>query len=307
MVSLFSLQAFATLDQVVQEEPKLPVISVFDAAVLGVVEGVTEFLPVSSTGHLVLASEFLGLRNLKDHTTSEIEAVEAYEIVIQSGAILAVIFLYFGSIKKMTAGLFGRSPEGLRLLINVICAFLPTAVLGLLLNKVIKSHLQSTMPVILALAVGGVVMIGFEWIPRVKRARQFGKGISDLTPQIAFMIGLAQSIAMWPGTSRSMMTILGGIFFGLAPVAAAEFSFILGLPTLLAATLFKLLKDGDILLAHVGTPSIATGLVVAAISAAIAVKGFVAFLNKQGFLLFGIYRLLLAGAVFWILGTKASY
>ncbi len=121
------------------------------------------------------------------------------------------------------------------------------------------------------------------------------------------MIGLAQSIAMWPGTSRSMMTILGGIFFGLAPVAAAEFSFILGLPTLLAATLLKVVKDGDLLLAHVGAASMATGLIVAAVSAAIAVKAFVAFLNKQGFLLFGVYRLLLAGVVFLVLGSSTTF
>jgi undecaprenyl-diphosphatase len=306
---LFALPAWSVLENIVPEDAETPrqVISIADAAILGVVEGITEFLPVSSTGHLVLAGEFLGLRDKANHTASELDAVEAYEIVIQAGAILAVIFLYAGSIRSMVEGLFGRSTEGRKLLINLICAFTPTAILGLLLNKFIKTYLQSTGPVIIALAVGGVVMIAFEWLPRVKAARQYGKSIADLTPKVALMIGLAQSIAMWPGTSRSMMTILGGIFFGLAPIAAAEFSFILGLPTLLAATILKLVKDGDVLVAHVGIGAMATGLIIAGISAALAVKGFVAFLNRQGFLVFGIYRLLLAGAVFWVLGTDAIY
>ncbi len=304
----FSIPASATLDQVTPPPSETrQVISVADAAILGIVEGITEYLPVSSTGHLVLTGEFLGLRDPSSHTTAELDAVEAYEIVIQAGAILAVMFLYASSIRDMVAGLFGKSASGRKLLINVLCAFTPTAILGLLLNKVIKTYLQSTGPVIIALAVGGMVMIGFEWLPRVKHARKFGKGIGDLTARTAIIIGLAQSIAMWPGTSRSMMTILGGILCGLHPVAAAEFSFILGLPTLLAATLLKLVKDGDVLVAHVGIPAMATGLILAGISAAIAVKGFVAFLNRQGFLVFGVYRLLLAGAVFWILGANTIY
>jgi undecaprenyl-diphosphatase len=279
------------------------VISPFQAFVLGVVEGVTEYLPVSSTGHLVIASELIGVRNV-NLTSDQLEAVEAYEIVIQSGAILAVIFLYFGRLKEMCLGLMGRSPAGLRLFSNIVAAFLPTAFLGLLLNKFIKTHLQHSGPVIAALAVGGLLMILFDRSKIARNSRQQGKSLGELTLRMAIVIGLFQSLAMWPGTSRSMMTILGGMLLGLNPIASAEFSFLLGLPTLLAATLFKGIQEGPILMAHVSLSAMTIGLVVAGISALLAVRGFVSWLNKHGLAPFGYYRILVAFILFYFFGLN---
>lgn len=287
----------------VQSTQKISVISPFQAFVLGVVEGVTEYLPVSSTGHLVIASELIGVRN-ENLTPEQLEAVGAYEIVIQSGAILAVIFLYFGRLKEMCLGLMGRSEAGLKLFSNIVAAFVPTAILGLLLNKFIKDHLQHSGPVIAALAVGGLFMIFFDRSKMASHSRLHGKSLGELTLRMAIVIGLFQSLAMWPGTSRSMMTILGGMLLGLNPVASAEFSFLLGLPTLLAATLFKGFNDGQILMTHVSWMAMAIGLGVAGVSALLAVKGFVAWLNKHGLAPFGYYRILVAIVLFYIFGIN---
>ena len=279
------------------------VITPFQAVILGLVEGLTEYLPVSSTGHLVIASELIGVR-AEGLSKGEIEAVEAFEIVIQGGAILAVLLLYFGKLKLMILGLLGKSKEGLRLFINIVAAFVPTAVLGLLFNKVIKEHLQHPSPVIGALAVGGILMIWFDRSDRAKNARKYGKNIGEMTIAMAIAIGLFQSIAMWPGTSRSMMTIMGGMLLGLNPIASAEFSFLLGLPTLLAATLFKSFKEGHVLLAHVSSTAMACGLIVAAASAFLAVRVFVSWLNKHGLAPFGYYRIVIAIALIFIIGGK---
>lgn len=284
-----------------------PVISPLQAVILGLVEGITEYLPVSSTGHLVLTGELLGLRDPARLSEEQLGAVEAYEIVIQAGAILAVLALYGRRVKQMLMGLTGRSSEGLRLFINVVAAFLPTAVLGLLLNKVIKTYLQDTGPVIFALAAGGLLMIWFEFSRRARRSRFQGVTMKALTPQMAVLIGLAQSVAMWPGTSRSMMTILAGMALGLQPVAAAEFSFLLGLPTLLAATAFKAMKDGHLLLTHIGPVSMMVGLVVAGVTAGIAVRSFVSYLNRRGFVPFGAYRIVLAGVMALVLGVRTAF
>lgn len=296
-------------EQVVQTVSQLrgggTTISVAQAALLGLVEGITEYLPVSSTGHLVIADELLGLRDKDKLSTDQLDAVEAFEVVIQAGAILAVIALYGRRIRQMALGLVGRSPEGLRLLINITAAFIPTGVVGLLLNKIIKAYLQSTVPVIAALFVGGVVMIAFERTHWGKNSRAHGKGLDQLTVRQAITIGFVQCLAMWPGTSRSMVTILGGMTLGLTPVAAAEFSFLLGLPTLLAATGLKAVKEGHVLLEHVGPLSMAVGLGVAAVSAAFAVRTFVSYLSRRGFLPFGVYRIVVAVLMAIILGATS--
>jgi undecaprenyl-diphosphatase len=276
------------------------VISPFQAAILGLVEGITEYLPISSTGHLVLTSEFLGIRR-EGQDSQSLEAVEAFEIVIQSGAILAVILLYFEKVKLLLLGLLGRSLEGRRLLQNLIVAFIPTIVLGLLLNNVIKKYLQHSGPVVIALAVGGLVMILFERSRRAKTSRSSGSGLEALTLKTAFFIGLCQTVAMWPGTSRSMVTILGGMFFGLNPIASAEFSFLLGLPTLLAATVYKGYKDGAILIDQVSPLAMLIGLSFAAVSALFAVKGLVSWLNRHGLAYFGYYRILVAVIFYFVL------
>jgi undecaprenyl-diphosphatase len=215
------------------------------AIILGLVEGITEYLPVSSTGHLILASALLGL---DDPETKS--AVDAFNIVIQGGAILAVVGLYFPRIVQMLRGLAGRDRAGMSLLLNLFVAFLPAAFFGFLLDDFIEAHLFHTAPVLLALFVGGLWMI---WIDRWRRRNEFmgehaailpgGDTIDRLTPVQALAIGLFQCVAMWPGTSRSMMTIAGGMLVGLKPRQAAEFSFLLGLPTLGAACLYKLAKN----------------------------------------------------------------
>lgn len=282
--------------------PEGPIISPAQAVILGLVEGITEFLPISSTGHLILADDLMGLRDTTRLTPEQYEATQAFEIVIQSGAILAVIVIFGAKLWQMLLGLFGRSPEGRKMLINVMAAFVPTAVIGLILHKLIKTYLQSTGPVIFALAAGGVAMIFVDRTPWGKRAREAGLGVDSLTIKGAMIIGLFQCVAMWPGTSRSMMTIIGGMAMGLHPAAAAEFSFVLGLPTLLAATALKVLKEGPLLIKHIGITTMATGLLVAALSAFFAVKGFVAFLNRKGLAVFGWYRLVLALVVWWTMG-----
>ncbi|MBC7771140.1 MAG: undecaprenyl-diphosphate phosphatase, partial [Pyrinomonadaceae bacterium] len=220
----------------------------WQALILGLVEGITEYLPVSSTGHLIIVSSLLGLGDPAnpDHKA----AIDAFNIVVQGGAILAVLGLYWPRVVQMLRGLTGKDPAGFRLMVNLFVAFLPAAFLGLLLHKWIEKHLFFTGPVVGALIVGGIYMMFIEqW-----RLGRFGRGptrgiggkglgIEDITLGKALFIGLLQCFGLWPGTSRSMMTITGGIITGLRPSAAAEFSFLLGLPTLGAATVYSLYKN----------------------------------------------------------------
>lgn len=272
------------------------------AIILGLVEGITEYLPVSSTGHLILAAAFLKLDD-----PSVKSSVDAFNIVIQGGAILAVLGLYFPRVLSMLRGLVGKDKAGLRLAINLLIAFLPAAILGVLLDDWISSKLFSPGPVIAALVVGGFYMIALDiwrkkkFPPVAADAPQPGLDINSLTPLKALFIGFMQCIAMWPGTSRSMMTITGGIMTGLRPAKAAEFSFLLGLPTLGGACCYKLLKNlkeaSDTgtpnLFEELGWTPVMLGILVAAVSAAFAVKWLVGFLNKHGLTPFGIYRILL--------------
>lgn len=284
----------------------------WQAIILGLVEGITEYLPVSSTGHLILASALMGLDrpDLKDD-------VAAFEIVIQGGAILAVVGLYWPRMVQMLRGLIGRDREGLRLFTALVIAFIPSAVLGLLLARHIKTHLFHAGPVMAALAVGGVYMILVERWHRTKVAVGEGRApaeaaldVTGVTPRQALLVGLLQCFALIPGTSRAMMTITGGYFIGLPPRRAAEFSFLLGLPTLTAATLYSLYKNlkeaSDAgrpnLFESLGPLPAAVGLVVAALSAAVAVKWLVGFLGRHGLTPFGWYRFALCGvllALWW--------
>lgn len=287
-----------------------------DAIVLGVVEGVTEFLPISSTGHLIIANRVLGLESeaqLKDksgqplwHKRPSSEhpegvpltlklAADTYAVVIQVGAIGAVVFLYWQQLFLMLGGLLGRSSAGLRLLRNVALAFLPVVVLGLLLHDLIDKHLFSIWAVIVALVAGAVLML---WAERWREARTGvgrAKGdAADLPPKRALLIGLGQCLALWPGTSRSMVTIVGGYLAGLSPAKAAEFSFLVGLPTLAGAALYKGVKTGPAMIEVFGWSQVLLGAGVAAISAAIAVKFLVHILSRHGLAFFAYYRLALA-------------
>jgi len=264
------------------------------AAVLGVVEGVTEYLPVSSTGHLILTSHWMGL--------SGAEAIEAFEIVIQLGAILAVLGLYRRRVGQMLAGLAGRNPPGLRLAAMLLVAFLPAAIVGLALRKPIKEHLFGPVPVCAALVVGGVAMIVVEhFVWRRRPAARRLAGLEALRFRHALAIGLFQCLAMWPGTSRSMVTILAGLLVGLDMVTAAEFSFLLALPTLGAATVYEGVKDWGALMSSAGPDGLLIGLAVSGVVAALAVKGFVRWLTRHGLLPFGAYRVALGAAVYFVL------
>jgi undecaprenyl-diphosphatase len=266
------------------------------AALLGLVEGITEYLPISSTGHQILASSLLGL-----DTPEQRGALAAFEVAIQGGAILAVLGLYAQRVAQMVRGLFGRDPVGLRLLVCVALAFAPAALLGPLLDDPIEHYLFRPVPVLAALFLGGLWMI---WLDRT-RDRAHGAGLESLTPRAALAIGLFQCAAMWPGTSRSMMAIAGGVLMGLRARDAAEFSFLLGVPTLGAACAYKLLKN---LLesSRTGTPNLfevlgigatAIGFAVAAVSAALAVYWLVRFLERHGLAPFGWYRIALSAVL----------
>lgn len=273
-------------------------ISASHAFILGVVEGLTEYLPVSSTGHLIITSQLLGLRSSEGLTPSQIEAIQAFEIVIQGGAILAVAVLYHRYLLDTVLGVLGKSIKGRQLFINICCATLPVLVVGFLLKDFIARYLQFPGPVLFSLVLGGVVMLVFEKFQKQKGipAKEFS--IHDLTWKSALAIGMIQCFALWPGMSRSMVTIVGGMYIGLRRGAAAEFSFLVGLPVLLAATLYKGLKDGDVLLAHIGPSSLLIGVLTSAIAAALAIRWLVSFLNRRGLALFGWYRLALAAAVY---------
>ena len=280
------------------------IMTLTQAAILGLVEGVTEYLPVSSTGHLILVDKWLGLRGNGTFTPEQMDAIEAFEIVIQSGAIIAVLYAYMGRVKSMVRGSMGQDAAGRKLLINVTAAFIPAVVIGFVLHKIIKTYLQQEWPTVFALAAGGVAMILWDRSKLALKRRHHGRSVEHLDVIDAVKIGLLQCVAMWPGTSRSMMTILGGQWVGLSPVAAAEFSFLLGLPTLLAATAFKALKDGHHLANHIGFDAMGVGLSVAAVSAFICVKGLIAWLSKHGLQPFGWYRLALASLVAWQLSAS---
>ncbi len=272
------------------------------AAILGVVEGVTEYLPVSSTGHLILASRLLGQSG---------EGADSFDIVIQLGAILAVVVNYRKLLLERTIGLTRRDPASTQLLLALVLGFAPTAVAGLLLRKKIKALLFGPTPVAAALIVGGIVMIVVELVraSRAKAAKadpaeavaQDGLvGLEHVTPWRAFVIGLGQCISMWPGSSRSMCTIVTGQLTGLSTATAAEFSFLLGLPTLGAATVYEAYKSRAAL-ASVGGLDLAIGLVVSFVVAWAVIAAFIAYLKRRGLVPFGIYRIVLGIVVFvWL-------
>ena len=262
---------------------------------LGLVEGITEYLPVSSTGHLILAASLMRL----NHPDTK-EALDAFIVVVQGGAILAVLALYWPRVLQMIRGLFGLDDTGFRLACNLGIAFAPAALAGLALAKPIKALLFGPWPVVVALAAGGAWMVWFG-----RRRHRESDDLATMSWQTALLIGVFQSLALWPGTSRSMVTIGGGMLLGLRAVPAAEFSFLLGLPTLGAACAHDLLADvrqaattgGPSTLARLGTGSVLLGIGVAAISAALAVRWLVGMLNRHGLEPFGWYRLGLSAVI----------
>ncbi|KXU37390.1 hypothetical protein AXK12_01970 [Cephaloticoccus capnophilus] len=293
------------------------------AIVLGLVEGVTEFLPVSSTGHLILTNQFLALDSeeaLRDAAGSPLwhkppnpdapegepltikVAADTYTVVIQVGAILAVLSLYWPSCLKLLRGLLGRDREGLLLLRNLVLAFVPVALVGLLASDFIEAYLFSVAAVIGGLVGGAVLMLAVEaWrrkkTPSAAHPTDADKQPAQLTPTESLKVGLIQCLALWPGASRSMLTIVGGYWAGLSPARAAEFSFLVGLPVLAGAAILKGWRSGPEMIAVFGAPSVLLGMAVAAISAALAVKFLIKILTRSGLAPFALYRLVLAAAV----------
>ena len=246
------------------------------ALILGLVEGFTEFLPVSSTGHLILAGDLLHFNDEKG---------KLFEIVIQSGAILAVCWEYRERIAKVF-GALGHDADSQRLLRNIAVAFIPLAVLGLLFGKAIKATLFNPVAVATAFIVGAFIILWAERREHVVRVER----VEDLTLMDAVKLGLAQACALIPGTSRSGATIIGGLLFGLSRKAATEFSFFLAIPTLLAATVYQLYKERHLLVFD-DLGMWAVGFVASFVSAFLCVRWLLRFISSHDFTIFAWYRI----------------
>ncbi len=270
-------------------------LSVLSAVVLGLVEGLTEYLPVSSTGHLLVTNEVLGLAQSPEAE----QALDTYAICIQAGAILAVLVLYRERIRQMVDGLLGRSDEGRRVLLAVVVAFVPTAIIGLLIVDWVRDRLFGIGPIAGAWLVGGVGILALTRSGLMERG---GRNLGELTLGRAALIGVAQAVAMWPGTSRSLITIVAAVLVGLSLAAAVEFSFLLGLVTLSAATAATAVSDGGQLIDLYGVTTPAIGLVVAFVAAIVSVRWMVSWLQNRSFDVFGWYRIAIGLAGFAALG-----
>ncbi len=249
------------------------------AIILGAVEGFTEYLPVSSTGHLLVTQRLLGLGEGEGK-----DAADIYAIAIQIGAILAVVVLYWHRLGQLASGVVGRDIDGRRLLTRLLVAFVPAAAVGVVLGDTIKDQLFGPWPVVAAWMAGGLFLVW--WNPQPGRS-----SLTSLTMRHAAIIGAAQILALWPGVSRSLVTIAAALAIGASMSAAVEFSFLLGLATLSAATLYDLTKDGQTLLDDYGWRTPLLGAIVAFVTAVIAVRWLVSFLRTRPLAIFGWYRI----------------
>jgi undecaprenyl-diphosphatase len=264
----------------------------FHALLLGILEGLTEFLPVSSTGHLFLFGALLG---------HDDEATKALDIVMQLGAVIAVVVYYRARLLSLLRGVLARDPASVRLLVALGVAFLPAAVIGLAVHKKIKETLMAPIPIAGALIVGGVVMVVIEAIRR-RRGEPGEEGLDKVTPKRAIVIGFAQCFALWPGASRSMSTIVGGQLGGLSTATAAEFSFLLAIPTLGAATVFDLYKHGgEIVSEPGGGVALAVSMATSFVVSLVVIAGFLGYLKRHGLAAFGWYRIVLGAVVLFVM------
>ncbi|MEC5320801.1 undecaprenyl-diphosphate phosphatase [Brenneria populi subsp. brevivirga] len=265
--------------------------SLFIAFILGVVEGLTEFLPVSSTGHMIIVGHWLGFADDKAKT---------FEVIIQLGSILAVVVMFWRRLFGLIGIHFGQVPHeghsaGRLKLSHILLAMIPAVVLGLVFHDVIKS-LFEPRNVMYALVVGGFLLLAAEWLkPKHPRA----VGLDDITHRQAFMIGCFQCLALWPGFSRSGATISGGMLVGVSRYAASEFSFILAVPMMMGATVLDLYKSWHFLTLG-DLPMFAVGFVTAFIVALIAIKTFLQVIKRISFVPFAIYRFIVAAAVYMV-------
>lgn len=264
------------------------------AALMGIVEGLTEFLPISSTGHLILAGSLL------DFTS---ETAKVFDIAIQTGAMFAVIWQYRERLRSTVSGL-GGDPVARRFALNVLIAFIPAVLLGLAFGKAVKEHLFHPVPVAMAFIVGGVIILWVE----ARQKRLYGAAdtegtrrarvqtVDDMRPIDALKVGLLQCLALIPGTSRSGATIIGAMVLGFSRKAATEFSFFLGIPTLMGAGAYALWKQRDAL--HAGDiPMFAVGLVFAFFSALLCIRWLIRFVSTHDFVGFAWYRIVFGGIV----------
>jgi undecaprenyl-diphosphatase len=269
----------------------MDLVLLFKALILGLIEGATEFIPVSSTGHLILAEDWLGFTG---------PSAKTFEVFIQLGAILAVVWLYRAKILGVlkTAP---RAEKSRRLILNLAIAFLPAAVVGLALHDWIKDKLFHPVVVAMALVVGGIIILVIErMLPHAKvvetpvhPAGDDGvpaDDVDNIRPRTAFGVGIAQVLSLIPGVSRSGATIMGGLVLGLSRLAATEFSFFLAIPVMFAATLYDLYKSRSILSAA-DVPVFAVGFVVAFISALFVIRKFISYVSRHDFTVFAWYRI----------------
>jgi undecaprenyl-diphosphatase len=262
------------------------------AIILGIVEGVTEFIPVSSTGHLILATELLGF---------DADKWSAFNVIIQLGAILAIVVLYWRTFWAVLEGMLKGQAASWRFVRNILIAFLPSAILGFLLINKIEALLGNGLVVAIALILGGIAILVIE--RTVKRSDVVG--VAEMPLKTVIGVGLIQCLSMIPGVSRSGATILGGLSLGVQRRTAAEFSFFLAIPTMLGATTLELVKHRETLMAGasgVGFGTVAVGFVVSFVVAIVVVKAFVHYISRHGFAPFAWYRIIAGtAALVWLL------
>ena len=260
----------------------MDIILALKALVMGLVEGFTEFLPISSTGHLILADSLLNFQGME-------EKMKVFEIVIQAGAIFAVCWEYRARICSVLRGLFSDA-KAQRFAVNVGIAFVPLAALGLVFGKAIKAVLFKPVPVALAFIIGGVVILLVERHAKANPVAVRVHSVDDMGPLDALKMGIAQAFALIPGTSRSGATIIGGMMFGLSRKVATEFSFFLAIPTLLGATVYSLYKERA-LLSAADLPLFGIGTVAAFASAFLCVRWLLRYISSHDFTIFAWYRI----------------
>jgi len=256
------------------------------AVILGIVEGLTEFLPVSSTGHLIVAGDLLHFEGPE---------AETFYISIQAGAIFAVCWHYRQRLIDICKGLFSE-PIQQRLAVNTVLAFLPAAFIGVMVAGYIKAFLFNAIAVATALVVGGFIILWVEKLQSTKSYEPRVKTMDDMTWKDALKVGFLQCLAMIPGTSRSGATIIGGLVIGLSRQAATEFSFFLAIPTIFGATVYDLYKSRDILTMD-SLPVIAVGFIVSFFSALVVVRWLLQYVAKHDFTAFGWYRIFFGGVI----------